>query len=139
MAMEQARDGSLGELGGVCDLEARQPAAAQSQDAGHAQRVDGFGGTMRARTAVGQSTRALGTPAGEPFENGARGDTEGGGHLRHGPVKNEDAADDLGSTPGSEPGFTVQVHAALVLGWVLCDNPTFPNPRRMNNLLERHI
>ena len=64
--------------------------------------------------------------------------TESGGSLGHRLVKIEDAADDLGSTPRSEPGLTVQVHAALVLGWVWCDNPTFPNPRRMNNLLERH-
>jgi len=36
VAVQQARDGGFGELGHTGNLEARQPAAAQSQDAGDA-------------------------------------------------------------------------------------------------------
>jgi hypothetical protein len=58
--------------------------------------------------------------------------------LRDGLVESDDACDPLGSTHRGEFGLTVRVHAAVVLGWVWCDNPTFPSPRRMNNLLELH-
>ena len=41
MAAQEARDRSAGELGGAGDLEARQLATAQRQDASDPQRVDG--------------------------------------------------------------------------------------------------
>ena len=137
VAAQQTRDGGLGDFGATGDLEARQFAATQSQDAGHAERVDGSGGTFGARTAVVQSGRAFGAKASEPLVGAAFADTESGGDPGDGLMKLEDTFDHLGSTQRREPGLTVHVHAA-VLGWWLCDNPTSPSPRRMNNLLKLH-
>jgi hypothetical protein len=138
MAAQETGDAGFGEPGSAGDLEARQPAAAQSQDAGDTERVGGFGGTFWARTAVVEAGSTLGAETGEPFEDRALGNAKSGGDGAHGVMEFDDAVDDLGSTERGEPSLTVQVHAAVVLGWVLCDNPTFPSPRRMNNLLERH-
>jgi|GEM_PF-6999734 len=43
MAEKGAGDGGFGEPGGAGDLEAREPSAAQSQDASDAEWVDGSG------------------------------------------------------------------------------------------------
>ena len=129
---------SLGELGGVGDLETWEFATAQGQHAGDAQRVDGSWRGWGPRRAIVEARKPFGAEAGEPLEDGAGGDAQSRGDGGHGLRKIPDAVDDLRSTPRSEPGFTVQVHAAVVLGLGLCDNPTFPTPRRMNNLLELH-
>ena len=72
------------------------------------------------------------------MKDGAGGHAERRGDGGRRLMEVHDAMDDLGSTARREPGLTVQVHAAVVLRLVLCDNPTFPSPRRMNNLLEYH-
>jgi hypothetical protein len=138
MAAQEAGDSGLGELGGPGDLEARQLAAAQCEDASHPERVGGFWGTFRARTAIVEAGSTLRAEAGEPFEDRALGNAKSGSDGGDGVMEFNDAVDDLGSTERGEPSPTVQVHAAVVLGLVLCDNPTFPSPRRMNNLLELH-
>ena len=67
VAAQQAGDGGLGELGGTGDLEARQLAAAQGQDARDAQGVDGPGGTIGGANCGRAARRALGTEAGQPL------------------------------------------------------------------------
>ena len=88
---QKARDGGLGELGGASDLEARQLAPAQGEDAGDAQRVGlarppapscpfrlrgGSGRTFGARGTIRQTGESLGPEAGEPLEGGADRDPE---------------------------------------------------------------
>ena len=123
VTVQEARHGSLGELGRASDLEARQPAAAQSQDAGDAQRVGGFGGTFWARRAIGKAGSAFGAEASQPLVGAALGEAEARRHLRDGLVEIDDAMDHLGSTQRGEFGLTVRVHAALVLGLVLISQP----------------
>ena len=59
----------------------------------------------------------------EPLVGGAFGDAEAGRDLCDGLVEIDDASDHLGSTPRSEFGLTVGVHAAAVLGQVLISQP----------------
>ena len=155
MAAQETRNTGFGELGGACDLEAWEPAAAQGEHAGHPERVGlahgpatacpvrrrlgGSGGTFGARTAVVEAREAFGAKAGEPLVGAALGNPKACGDGRDGLVEIDDAFDHLGSTERGEFGLTVRVHAAVVLGWVLFHIPTFPSPRRMNNLLELHI
>ena len=123
VTVQEARHGSLGELGRASDLEARQPAAAQSQDACDAQRVGGFGGTFWARRAIGKAGGALGAEASQPLVGAALGEAEARRHLRDRLVEIDDATDHLRSTQRGEFGLTVRVHAALVLGLVLISQP----------------
>ena len=138
IAAQQTRNSGFGNFGTAGDLEAWQLAAAQCQNAGHAKTVGGSGGTFGARTAVVQTGRALGAKAGEPLVGTALRDRERASDLGNGLMEFNDAFDHLGSTQRREPGLTMDVHA-VVLGWWLCDNPTSPSPRRMNNLLKLHI
>ena len=119
MPAQEARDGGLGELGGASDLEARQLAAAQSEDAGDAQRVSGSGGTLGPGRTILEPGGSLGAEAGEPFVGAALRDPEARRHHRDGLLKIDDAMDHLGSTQRGEFGLTVGVHAAVVLGSVL--------------------
>ena len=91
VTVQEARHGSLGELGRASDLEARQPAAAQSQDAGDAQRVGGFRGTFWARRAIGKAGCAFGAEASQPLVGAALGEAEARRHLRDGRVEIDDA------------------------------------------------
>ena len=116
-------NGGFGEPGGASDLEAWEPAATQRQHAGAAERVEGFGGTLGARTAVEQTAGALGAETCEPLVGGAPRDAESRSDVRHGLLENDAAADHLGSTQGREFGLTVKVHAALVFGLVLLSQP----------------
>jgi len=119
MAPQEAGDAGFGEFGSACDLEARQLAATQCQDARDAERVGGSGGTFWARTAVVEAGGAFVPEAGEPFVGAALGDAEAGGHLGDGLPEIDDTTDHLGSTERGEFGLTVVVHAAVVLGLVL--------------------
>ena len=123
MMEQEAGDGGFGEPGGTGDLEARQPSAAQSQDASDAEWVGGSGGTFGARTTIEQPPLALGAEASQPFVGRADWDAESGGHLGHRLVEIDDAFDHPGSTPGSEFGLTVQLHAALAFGWMVISQP----------------
>ncbi len=91
MAQQETRDGSFGELGGASDLKARQPASAQREHASDPERVDGSGGTLRARRAIEQPAFALGAEASEPLVSSAHRNPEGGGHFGHGLMEIEDA------------------------------------------------
>jgi hypothetical protein len=137
VAAQQTRDGGLGDFGLASDLEAWEFSSAQSQNAGDAQAVGGSGGTFGARTAVVQTGRALGAETGQPLVDAALRNAESGGDSGDRLLEFENAFNHLGSTQRREPGLTMHVHAA-VLGWWLCDNPIFPGPRRMNNLLKLH-
>ena len=117
MAVEQARDGRLGELGGAGDLEARQLAAAQGEDPSHPQRVGGSGGTFGARTTLVEPRKAFGAETSQPLVGAALRDPEARRDLRDRLVEIDDAVDHLGSTHRGEFGLTVTVHAAVVLGW----------------------
>ena len=52
MAVEDAGDGGLGKLGEASDLEGREFAATEGEDAGDPKRVGSFGGTFGTRTAI---------------------------------------------------------------------------------------
>ena len=116
-------NGGLGDLGRAGDLKAWQLAAAQSQDAGDAQRVDGFWGTFGTRTAITQTGVPLGAEAREPFEDRANRDAQSSGDCGGGLMKIENAMDEFRSTARGELGSTVQVHAALDFGSVLISQP----------------
>ena len=127
MAEQEAGDGGFGELGGAGDLEAREFAAVQREDASHPERVGGSGGTFWARTAIGEPAVALGAEAGEPLVSGAHRNAKGGGHIGDGLVEMVDAADHLGSTQGGEFGLTVRVHVALEFGLLVISQPHLSN------------
>ncbi len=107
-------------------MEGRQLAAAQSQDAGHAQGVEGSGGRFGARRTIGKAGCALGAEAGQPLAGAALGEAEARRRHRAGLVKIDDAMDHLRSTPRGEFGLTGRVPAAVVLGSVLISQPHLP-------------
>ena len=123
VTVQEARHRSLGELGGASDLEARQSAAAQSQDAGDAQRAGGFGGTSGTRRTIRQPGCTLGAKAREPLAGATLREAEAPRHLRDRLAENHDAMDHLGSTQRRELGFTACVHAAADFGTVLISQP----------------
>lgn len=123
MATQEAGNGGLGQFGGMGNLKVRKPASAQGEHTGDAQRVGDSGGTFGTRTAVTKTGGALGAEAGKPCIGAALGDAEAQSHPRHGLVKINDAFDHLGSTQRGEFGFTMRVHAAVVLGMVSISQP----------------
>ena len=126
MTAQQAGHRSLGESGRLGDLEARQLAATQRQDACDAQRVDGSGGTLGTRRTILEARSALGAEARQPLVGATLREAESRRHLRDGLLESDDAVDHLGSTHRGQLGFTVRVHAAVVLGSVLISQPHLP-------------
>ena len=126
MAAQEAGDGGFGEPGGASDLEAWEPAAAQGQHAGDAERMDGFWGTLGARTTVQEAAAAFGAEAGKPLVSGALGNAQSSSRGGHGLMENDDAADSLGPTQSGELGLAVNVHAVLEFGLVLISQPHLP-------------
>jgi len=138
MAAQEAETQALESLVGTGDLEARQPPAPQGEHTRDPERVGGSGGTCGARGAILKSREPLGAEAGEPFV------------AQRSEMANPAATCATGWWRSTMRWIIsarlTAVSLALLwmfmrrwwLGLVCFHNPTFPSPRRMNSLLERH-
>ena len=127
VAAEQARNGGAGESALPRDLETGQTQAAQSEHDRHLSRRSRAWTALRARRAILQARGALGPETGDPFAHATfrKTDLESSDLGRE--LTRKDGPHDPFSTPGSESGISMNVHA---LGLGAC---WFAQPQLLNS------